>query len=179
VNAFGPIAALNAEHDVSEFDCGSSAQTTWLRSHALQAQRADTATVFVSCYRDTLRVAGYYALAAGSVGSEGVPARIAAGTGRYPVPVVVLARLGVDVRAQGRGLGKALLRDAFLQTAATAERVGVRALVIHAESERAVAFDQRVDAGFARMPFEPLHVVLLMKDLRKAIRKAAAQQVGE
>ncbi len=129
--------------------------------------------MFVVSFAGTRRVAGYYALAAGSVSQEGVPPRIARGIGRYPVPVVILARLGVDITAQGGGLGTALVRDALFQTAATAERVGVRALLIHAETDRAAAFYRGLDPAFEPLPSEPRHLVLLLKDLRKAIRKAA------
>ena len=170
---FDPVVALAPDHDTAAFDCGSEAQTTWLRRHALQAQQADTARVFVSCHRGTSDVAGYYALAAGSVSREGAPPRVTKGIGRYPVPVVVLARLGVDSGAQHRGLGASLVRDALLQAAATAERVGVRALVIHAETDRAAAFYRNLDPAFEPMPSEPLELVLLMKDLRLAIEKAA------
>ena len=175
---FDGVAPLGPDHEVRAFDCGSDAQTPWLRRRALAAQQADTARVFVACYAGTMRVAGYYALAAGSVSPDVVPARVATGAGRYPVPVVILARLGVDREAQGRGLGTALVRDALLQTAATSERVAVRALLIHAETDQAAAFYRRLDPAFVPMPSEPLHLVLLLKDLRKAVRTAAERTVS-
>ena len=128
------------------------------------------------CAADTRRVVGYYALAAGSIQHAEAPPRLTKGVGRYPVPVVILARLGVDLEEQGRGLGSALVRDAFFQTAAIAERVGVRALLIHAETPDVAAFYQRIDPGFEPSPTDPLHVVLLIKDLRRAIREAAASK---
>ena len=88
--------------------------------------------------------------------------------------MVILARLGVDREAQGQGLGSTLVRDALLQTAATAERVAVRALLIHAETDQAAAFYRGIDPAFEPMPSEPLHLVLLLKDLRKAVREAGA-----
>jgi GNAT superfamily N-acetyltransferase len=120
-------------------------------------------------------VVGYYALVAGSVHHAEAPPRLTKGAGPYPIPVIVLTRLGVDIEQQGRGLGSALVRDALLQVAAIADRVGVRALVIHAETPEAAAFYERLDPGFEPSPTDPLHVVLLMKDLRRAIRDAAAK----
>lgn len=166
-----PVEALTPDHDRSTFDCGPNDQTIWLRQYALLAQQADTARVFVTCRRGDARVVGYYALSAGSIEPEDAPARVAAGAGRHPIPVVVLTRLGVDVSEQGRGLGTALVRDASLQVAAIATRVGVRALVIHAESRDAAAFYLRIDPAFAALPGNSLHLCLLMKDLRKAIRQ--------
>lgn len=168
----GRIEALTSKHDVTGFDCGSEAQTSWLRRHALAAQQSDTSRVYVACDAGSTRVIGYYALAAGSVGRNAAPVRVTKGTGRYPIPVVILTRLGVDHRMQGRGLGSALVLDAFLQVASIADRIGVRALLIHAESTGAASFYRRIDPAFEPSPTDPLHVVLLIKDLRTAIRAA-------
>jgi len=173
VSRYGRVEALSPDHGVSAFDCGSDAQTTWLRRHAFEAQRAETARVYVVCLAGTSAVVGYYALAAGSVSHAQVPPRVTKGVGRHPVPVVILTRLGVDVSEQGRGLGSALVKDALFQTASIAERVGVRALLIHGETPEAAAFYRRIDPGFESSPTDPLHLILLMKDLRAAIRTAA------
>lgn len=169
---FDRVESLSPDHETTGFDCGSEAQTAWLRRHALQAHQSDTARVYVVCGTGTRRVVGYYALAAGSVAHDGVPPRTTKGLGRYPIRVILLTRLGVDVGVQGRGLGSALVRDALLQTAAIADRVGVRALLIHAETPEAAEFYRRIDPGFEPSPTNPLHLVLLMKDLRAAIRQA-------
>jgi GNAT superfamily N-acetyltransferase len=173
VSRYRAIEALSAEHETAAFDCGSKAQTTWLRRNALQAHSSDSARVYVVCRAETRRVVGYYALAAGAVERDAAPPRAVAGLGRYPVPVVVLTRLGVDVEEQGTGVGAALVRDAFLQTASIADRLGVRALIIHAETPEAAAFYRRIDPRFDESPTDPLHLILLMKDLRRAIRDAA------
>jgi predicted N-acetyltransferase YhbS len=70
-------------------------------------------------------------LAAGSVGREEVPPRIAKGLGSYPIPIILLARLAVDRSQQGRGLGASLLKDAILRAAQAADIVGCRALLAH------------------------------------------------
>ena len=171
---YGRIEPITAGHETQTFDCGSEDQTTWLRDHALQAHRSDTAKVYVVCREDSLTTAGYYALSAGSVAPDDVPRRISHGAGRYRVPVIVLARLGVNLADQGAGLGSALVKDAFLQVASVAERVGVRALLIHAETEEAARFYTRIDPGFEPSASDPLHLLLLMKDLRRAMRDALA-----
>lgn len=172
MSRYGRIEPIASTHLTDSFDCGSSDQTTWLQRHALQAHRAETARVYVVCLAATRDLVGYYALSAGAIASETATPRLAQGAGRYPIPVVVLARLGVDVAEQGRGLGAALVKDAFLQVASVADRVGVRALLIHAETERAADYYLRIDPGFERSPTDDLHLVLLMKDLRRAIREA-------
>lgn len=176
---FGGIEPLAADHDLEGFDCGSDAQTVWLRQHARQAHASGGARVYVVCRAESRAVLGYYALAAGSVERETAPPRVVKGLGRYPIPVVILTRLGVDLSEQGKGLGSALLRDAFLQVALIAEKVGVRALLIHAETPAAAAFYQRLDDGFETSPTEPLHLLLLIKDLRRAIRDAVGDRQAE
>lgn len=153
---------------MTTFDCGSRAQTEWLRRYALQAQSAGTSRVYVTTAAGSPIVQGYYALAAGSVEPAEAPDRLGKGTGHHPIPVVILTRLGVDLRAQGLGLGGALVRDALVRVAAAADVIGVRALLIHAESDRARAFYEHV-AEFEPSATDPLHLVLLMKDLRRAL----------
>ncbi|MEX2548542.1 MAG: GNAT family N-acetyltransferase [Chloroflexota bacterium] len=170
---YQPVELLAPTHDRSAFDCGSVEQTTWLQRHALSAQQADTARTYVACRIGEPQVVGYYALVAGAVQPEDASERLLAGAGRYPVPIVVLARLGVDVEEQGHGLGAALLRDALLQTAAVAAKIGVRALLVHAETDAAARFYRHFDPAFESSPTDPLHLILLMKNIRAAIRKTS------
>jgi GNAT superfamily N-acetyltransferase len=174
VTDYRRVEPLEADHVVAGFDCGSEAQTDWLRQHALQAHRADTARVYVICRRGTREVVGYYALAAGSVSHDQAPARLTKGAGRYSVPVIILTRLGVDLGEQGRGLGFELVRDALLQAASVAAQVGVRALVISAETSEAAAFYRRISSAFEQSPTDPLQLVLLLKDLRQTLASVAA-----
>lgn len=166
--AFGPVDPLTPEHDTTAFDCGSEAQTTWLRRHALTAQQSGSSRVYVVPERDSGRVIGYHALAAGSVEPEAAHPRLAKGLGRHPIPVVVLTRLGVDLSAQGKGLGAALVRDAVLRVDQAADLIGIRALLVHAESDQARDFYEHL-AEFDSSPTDPLHLVLLLKDVRRAI----------
>lgn len=124
--------------------------------------------------RQPSQVVGYFALAVGQVERETAPRRLAKGVGRHPIPVVILTRLAVDVRHQGRGLGTAQLVDALRKVDLASGSIGVRALLIHAESIEAKAFYLNF-AEFEASPTDPLHLILLMKDLRRAIHEAATQ----
>jgi GNAT superfamily N-acetyltransferase len=75
-----------------------------------------------------------------------------------PVPVMVLARLAVDLRARGRRLGGALLRDAWQRCKNVSREAGVRAMLVHALDERACGFYERY--GFVRSPIHPLTLML-------------------
>ncbi len=171
MGSFTPPELLTARHDRSQFDCGSTAQTQWLRQHALFAMGQDTARVYVTCPLGEPHVVGYYSLTVGSVGSVGpaiAPARMTKGAGRYPLPVIILTRLGVDVSVQGRGIGRSLVVDALRRVSQAADAVGVRALLIHAENPRARAFYEGL-AEFEPAPSDPLHLFLSLKDIRTAL----------
>ncbi|MGC5050421.1 GNAT family N-acetyltransferase [Micromonospora sp. DT48] len=167
---FSSVEPLSAMHVVTGFDCGSPAQSVWLAEHALQAHRAGLSRVYVVADTDhpDRRVIGYYALAAGSVAPADASPRLRQGAGRYHQPVVILTRLGVDRSVQGAGLGRALVVDALRRIAAAAEVIGVRAVLIHCETDAARDFYLRL-AKFESSPTDPMHLLLLMKDLRRAL----------
>lgn len=156
---------LAAGHRTDGFDSGSPGLDEWFKRHALASQQADTARTFVVCDRNT--VVGFYSLAVGAVDHASVPPRVAKGVGRHPIPVMLLARLAVDRRYTGRGIGKGLLKDALLRTTQAAEFAGIRAILVHAKDDIARKFYEKFD--FEPSPLDPLQLLLLMKDVRKAL----------
>ena len=118
---------------------------------------------------DANRVVGYYALATGSVLKHESPRRIAKGLANHPIGVVLLARLAVDRTHQGKGLGKALLFDALSRVEEAADIVAVRAVLVHAIDEAARRFYLHFE--FEESPVDPFQLLLLLKDLRKAIHE--------
>lgn len=155
---------LAKQHILAEFSCGVESLDAWLKRFAWQNQQSDLTTTFVAHRRN--RVVGYYSLTAGSVNREDAPARIAKGTPNHPIGVVLLARLAVDESEKGRGLGRALLKDALLRAESASEIVAVKAVLVHALNEEARQFYLRFD--FEASPVHPLHLMLLMKDIRKS-----------
>lgn len=115
-------------------------------------------------------VVGYYALTTGSVLRSDAPMRMTKGAGNYDIPVVILTKLGVDLTEQGRGLGRALVVDAFRRVDQVSQEVGVRALLIHAENEEARSF-YLAHAQFEVSPVDELQLMLLTKDLRRSLRQ--------
>lgn len=86
---------------------------------------------------------------------------------QHPVPVMIFARLAVDLQHQGIGLGKALLKDALKRTAQAADIAGIRALLVHAKDESAKQWYQSWE--FEPSPTDPFHQFLLMKDLKALV----------
>lgn len=97
------------------------------------------------------------------------PARLLNGAGRYPQPVALLARLAVDQQHEGKALGAGLLQDILHRTAAISDEIGCRGLLVHAESERARGFYQHLIPEFEQSPTDPLHLVLLLKDIKRSL----------
>jgi GNAT superfamily N-acetyltransferase len=159
------IEKLAAHHDVTPFDCGSPDLNRFLHRFALASQQANSSQTYVACRGR--RVAGYHSLAVGAVARDEAPPRVGQGLASHPVPVMILARLAVDRTDQGAGLGRALLKDALLRTAAAADIAGIRALVVHAKDEQARRWYRQFD--FDPSPSDPLHLFLVMKDLKRLI----------
>lgn len=156
---------LTAEHRLGDFRCGVSSLDHYLQRQALRDQQAEKSRSYVLC-RDCC-VVGYYSLAAAGVEPPAATDRVAAGQGRQTIPVILLGRLAVDVREQGRGLGEWLLVDALSRCAAAADAIGARAVLVHALDERARGFYGIY--GFEPSPTDPLHMIVLMKDVRRSL----------
>jgi len=165
--SFSAPALLSAEHQVESFDCGSESLTQYLKRFALTNTVAGIARTYVTTLTGGVVVVGYYSLAAGSVEKVAVPQRMAKGIPAHPVPVILLARLAVDRSFQGKGLGKGLLHDALQRAISAANVIGVRAILVHAKDPTAAAFYAKF--GFVPSPTDPLHLMLLMKDLRRSL----------
>lgn len=157
---------LAREHQLDDFDCGEPALDEWLKRHARAADASESARVFVVT-EDGANVVAYYALAAAQIEPRSATARAAKGQPSRPIPAVLLARLAVDRRHQSRGLGRSLLQDVMLRCVGAADEIGVRVLLVHAKNERAKRWYEQY--GFEESPTDPLHVMLLMKNIRRFV----------
>lgn len=148
------------------FDSGEASLDSYLADRALTNHIADLARCYVTADSDSRRVLGYYTLSAIAVEHASLPGR-ARRNAPNPVPSVLLGRLAVDRKAQGSGVGRALVRDAILSTLAAADRIGVRLMIVHALHEQAAKFYVRF--GFKASPTDPLHQYLLLTDARASL----------
>ena len=150
---------LTADHQIDAFKCGETSLDEWLKRRALLNQASGASRTFV-VVDENHTVMGYYALAAGAVHHKDATRSIRQNM-PDPLPVMVLARLAVDLRAQGMQLGAGLLRDAVERSLAVAQNAGVRALLVHALHERAKQF--YLYFGFQASPVHPLTLILRLK----------------
>jgi GNAT superfamily N-acetyltransferase len=159
------IEKLRRDHPVDAFDCGRQELNRYLSRFAMTNQQAGAAQTYVAISGGM--VIGYYTLAVGEVAYEGAPGRMTKGLARYPVPIMLLARLAVHNAWHGKGVGGGLLKDAMRRTLQAADIAGIRAFVVHAKDASARAFYERF--GFIPSPTDPLHLFLLIKDIRAQV----------
>jgi GNAT superfamily N-acetyltransferase len=167
MSEFGAIEKLRREHVVDSFDCGKEDLNRFLNRQAWNNQQAHSAQTYV-LVKD-LAVVGYYSLAASAVGHDEATERVKKGLARHPIPVILLARLAIDLSLQGKGIGPALLKDALLRVAQAADLIGARALLVHAKDDNAKGFYEHFD--FEPSPSDPYHMLLIMKDLLRLVGK--------
>ena len=159
------VEKLRRDHPIDGFDCVREELNRYLLRYAWQNQQAGAAQTYVGVVGEVM--VGYYTLAVGQVTLEDAPERLKKGLAKHPVPVMLLARLAIDRRWQGQGVGKALLRDAMQRTLEAADIAGIRAFAVHAKDEEARRFYEHFD--FSLSPTDPMHLFVMLKDVRRLI----------
>ena len=157
---------LRRDRNVNDFYSGHAQLDHYLAQHAYQSQLSNASQTYVAT--DANRIVGYYTLVVGHVAYDDSPARLKKGLARHPVPLMTLARLAVSRNSQGKGIGAALLKDAMLRTLRAAEIAGIRALQVHAKDDGARDF--YLHFTFDPSPTDPLHLFILIKDIRALLR---------
>lgn len=155
---------LNEQHETETFTSGIESLDTWLKQRAMKNQTTGASRTFVTC--ESRRVIAYYALASSAIAVDQAGGRFRRNM-PDPVPVVVLGRLAVDQDYQGKGLGRALVRDAGYRIIQAADTIGIRGLIVHAISAEAKAFYEQV--GFEPSPLDPMILMIALTDLKAAI----------
>lgn len=161
VGKLNPPTPLTAADDVGSFSCGEDSLDDWLKRRALANQVSGASRTYVVC--DEERVVAYYSLATGAVTAVSA-------TGRFrrnmpdPIPVIVLARLAVDIAYQGRGLSRALVGDALRRSLEAADIVGIRGVVVHLLRGNLRQF--YLHLGFSPSPIDDMLFMVALADVR-------------
>jgi GNAT superfamily N-acetyltransferase len=165
--AFLPPQPLADHHRLDDFNSGVASLDGWLKRRSRASQASGATRTFVAMNGDS--IAGYYALASGAVSTGSA-------TGRFrrnmpePIPVVVLARLAVDVAYHGKGFGRALFRDGALRVLNAADSIGIRGVIVHAISDDAKAFYLAI--GFDPSPLDPMTLMITLADIRALVGRS-------
>lgn len=159
-----PPEPLTVHHDIEAFASGVESLDTWLKRRAMKNQATGASRTFVAC--EGRRVMAYYALATSSITVDDASGRFSRNMPN-PIPVVVLGRLAVDRSLQGKGLGRALVRDADIRVIQAADTLGIRGIIVRALSLEAKAFYQQV--GFDPSPLDPMLLMITLADLNASL----------
>jgi GNAT superfamily N-acetyltransferase len=136
-----------AGHDRAGFASGSDALDRYFREQVTQDIRRRLARCFVAVEKDA-EIAGYYTICATSVAPETLPPSRMKKLPRYSsIPAVLLGRLAISSKHQGKGLGAALVVDAC-ERAARSE-LAAYAMLVDAIDESAARFYEHL--GFERL----------------------------
>lgn len=168
--SYRPPEPLGPAHELDAFVCASAEQTEWLVRHARQSSTTATTRVFAITPVESNQVVAYYAWTMAQINAVDAPTRLRKGAGNYPQPVALLARLGVHRDNEREGLGAALLRDVIQRVAVISDDIGCRGLLVHCESEQARGFYVHLIPEFETSPTDELHLVLLLKDIKRTLQ---------
>ncbi len=155
---------LGTQHQIGDFNSGIASLDEWLKRRALANQSSGAARTFVVC--EANKIVGYYDLAPGAVSVAATPGRFRRNM-PDPIPVAMLARLAVDRAYQGRGLGRALVRDGARRIVHAADAIGIRVILVHAISGEAKMF--YLGLGFDPSPIEPMMLMVTLADVRNSM----------
>ena len=161
------IRTLDERADRAGFGCGSDPLDAWFHRQAGQSQRKRLASVWIATTGAEPRVVvGYYSLAPWQVAFEQAPPELTRRLPKYPLAATLLARLAIDRRWQGQGMGGVLLADALRRAYAASKIIPMQLLVVHAKDENAAAFYAK--HGLRPFPKAPLHLFLPMASIAEA-----------
>jgi ribosomal protein S18 acetylase RimI-like enzyme len=159
------VRLLGDAHDVSEFRCGNAQLDEWLRDHARPSTRQGTRT-YVLVEDGGAKVVGYFAVAPHLIQREATPKKLGRGAPRQ-IPAILLAKLAIDRRFQGRGLGSELLVLALEHIVSAARVAGGKVVVVDAIDEAAARFYRGHD--FEPLPNNPARLVQKLSTVAAAL----------
>jgi GNAT superfamily N-acetyltransferase len=162
------IEPFGKSHDRSAFTCGKPALDEFLRTRVSQYEKRRLGKTFVAVLQGEQRVRGYYTLAAGAVAFEHLPTVASTKLPKHPIPVILLARLAVDLSAQGQGLGEKLLLDALQRSLDLSDKLGAHAVEVDALDDSAISF--YVKYGFSPLLDNPRHLYLPLATIDRVLK---------
>jgi len=141
------VRRLRPTDDRSDFRSGNIDLDRFFQRFAGQNQfRHHIGTTYVAIHEGA--IGGFVTVAASEIAVSDLPPTTRKKLPMYPLPVLRLARLAVDERYQGRGLGSALLRSILTLARRMSDELGCIGVVVDAKPD-AVAFYEKL--GFVRL----------------------------
>ena len=133
------LRRLTAGDDRSGFSCGDQDLDGFFHRYANQHQQRRVSATYVATEEE--RIVGFMTVVAATMSRTELG--VLRGFPPFPLPILLLARMGVATAVQGKGLGKQLLRHALSLACEMADSVGCVGMVVDAKL-RAVGFYQNL-----------------------------------
>jgi GNAT superfamily N-acetyltransferase len=161
---------IGKRHDREAFDCGEPALNEFLRRYARKNHEMGGSKTFLAIDdADNRTILAYYSLSPASIAYARTEL-VRRGLARHDVPAFRLARLAVDLKAQGQGLGGQLLLAAGKRCLLASAEVGGVAMLIDAKNARVAAWY----ASYGALPLldAPLSLLLPLTTVAAALKAA-------
>jgi GNAT superfamily N-acetyltransferase len=161
VSLFDPPVLINRKHIFENFGSGEPLLDEWLKKRAISNLELGASRTYVICPKDSQVVIGFFSLNMGQMLASETLGSMRRNMPNQ-IPAVVLGRLAIDLKWQGKGLGRALLFEAMRRACRASEEVAARLVIVHAISPTAESFYKH--HGFTRLPVEaPMLAIDLLK----------------
>lgn len=146
------IELLDKKHNKKDFDCGKELLNNYIHNQAGQDVKRKLAACFVLAEKDTHDIQGYYTLSSNSIPLSSFPESIQKKLPKSytSIPATLLGRLAIDIKDQGKGIGKILLIDALKRSYESSIKIGSFAVVVDPIDEEAEKFYEKY--GFIKLP---------------------------
>lgn len=148
------IEKLNAKiHDRENFNSSADILNFYLKTRANQEQEKNLNITYVATIPGKILkpVIGYYTLSSCSLRRAEMPTFLQKGVvpQTYDIPAILIGRLAVDTRYEKQGIGRFLLKNAFLTIIESSTIAGVKCISVNAKDESAIKFYEKF--GFTKL----------------------------
>lgn len=141
------VELISADHQCDSFTSGvESGIDDWFKKAALNEQLNHRTSTWV-CRDDSGKIIAFFSLCTVVCDLSNASKRhqkSLCGQGTTMAPATLLAKMGVHREFQGKGLGRALVLEAFRQATTAADQVACRLLVVDALTDDLVPFYERM-----------------------------------
>lgn len=159
------LVPISKELQKAPFDCGYPVLNDYLRQYALKNDELLIGKTFVAV-DEAQTVTGYMTLSNAQIEATTLPDSIKAKLPRYPVPALRIAKLAVDGKFKGTGVGSWLLRNALQRALDISVSVGIFAVLVDAIDDTAKGFYLKY--GCIPLQDHELTLFLPLATIRKA-----------
>jgi GNAT superfamily N-acetyltransferase len=144
------IRLLEKADDRKSFRSADPDLDSFFQKYAWQNQfRHHVGNTYIAV--EQTKILGFVTVAPSGIEVDRLPADLKKTLPRYPIPVLRVARLAVSEGAQGKGVGKRLMRAAFAMAIELRERLGCAGVVVDAKRD--------AESFYSSLGFEPLEVI--------------------